>query len=186
MRIISGLFDTRGDAETAVDALRAADIPSDDISVITRGESGAGGVAEGAGVGAALGGAGGLLAGLGALAIPGIGPFIGAGWLATALIGAAAGGVVGGLLGSLTDAGVDESDAHVYAEGIRRGGTLVSVRVDELKEDAAASILRQAGSVDVKDRRSEYEAGGWTGYDEGADLWNAEVSGRPIVPSTPR
>ena len=127
MRIISGLFDTRGDAETAVDALRAADIPSDDISVVTHGESGDGGVAEGADVGAAVGG-----------------------------------------------------------EGIRRGGTLVSVRVDELKQDAASSILREAGGVDVNDRRSENEAGGLTGYDEGADLWNAEVSGRPIVPPTPR
>ena len=54
------------------------------------------------------------------------------------------------------------------------------------KEDAASSILREAGGVDVNDRRSEYEAGGLTGYDEGADLWNAEVSGRPIVPPTPR
>jgi hypothetical protein len=66
----------------------------------------------------AVGGAVGLLAGLGLLAIPGIGPVVAAGWLVSTAAGAAAGGATGGLIGALTQAGVSEEDAHVYAEGV--------------------------------------------------------------------
>ena len=101
----------------------------------------------------------------GAFAIPGIGPVVGAGWLAATLLGAAAGGAAGGLIGSLTEAGIEEDDAHVYAEGVRRGGTLVTARVDDEHADAAAAILSQSGSIDITERRSEYETGGWSRYD---------------------
>jgi hypothetical protein len=67
-----------------------------------------------------------LLAGLGLLAIPGLGPVVAAGWLASTALGAVAGGAAGGLIGALTAAGVSQEDAHVSAEGIRRGGTLVT------------------------------------------------------------
>ena len=81
---------------------------------------------KGAGIGAAVGGVGGLLTGLGLMAIPGVGPVVAAGWLAAtaagAVTGAAVGGAAGGIIGGLTDAGVSEDDAHVYAEGVRRGG----------------------------------------------------------------
>lgn len=86
MRTISGLFDTRAQADRAVEALEYADIPGADVSLIAPGEKDSD-AAAGAGVGAAVGGVGGLLAGLGAFAIPGIGPVVGAGWLATTLIG---------------------------------------------------------------------------------------------------
>ena len=150
MKTISGLFDSQAEARTAVDALEEAGVPSGDISIIgPHGEESASGAAAGAGVGAALGGAGGLLAGLVAFAIPGIGPVLGAGWLATTLIGAAAGGLAGGLIGSLTDAGIDERDAHVYAEGIRRGGNMVVARVDENEAlwtaDGRPSVQKGAG-----------------------------------------
>ena len=142
MKTISGLFNTHDEAGRAVSALEDAGVS--DISMVSPDKGGAdSGAAEGAGVGAAVGGVGGLLAGLGAFAIPGIGPVVGAGWLATTLIGAAAGGAAGGLIGSLTDAGIDEDDAHVYAEGVKRGGTLVTARVDETEVDAAEAILNQ-------------------------------------------
>ena len=167
MKTISGLYDTRDQAEAALDALEAADIPSGDISLIAPGDETAeeSNAAEGAGIGAAVGGVGGLLAGLGAFAIPGIGPVVGAGWLATTLMGAAAGGAAGGLIGAMAEAGIEEDDAHVYAEGVRRGGTLVTARVDDEHADAAATILGQSGSVDITERRSDYENGGWAGYD---------------------
>lgn len=175
MKTLTGLFDTYDHAQDAVSALEAAGIPSADISVVSsRHDDDVDGAAEGAGVGAAVGGVGGLLAGLGAFAIPGIGPVVGAGWLATTLIGAAAGGVAGGLLGSLTDAGVDERDAHVYAEGIRRGGTLVTARVGEAKVDAASAILGKSGSVNIGDRRSEYETAGWDEFSEADDTWDSD------------
>ena len=167
MKIISGLFDTHEEASTAVDALEDAGIASNEISVVgPHGKTDASAAAEGAGIGAAVGGIGGLLAGLGTFAIPGIGPVIGAGWLVATLTGMAAGGIAGGLVGSLTAAGVDDDDAHVYAEGIKRGGTMVVARVDEAQAEAAEAILGQHGRVDIQSRRSEYETGGWDGFDE--------------------
>src|SRR6185437_13482826 len=92
----------------------------------------ASGAGTGATTGAVLGGGAGLLAGLGMLAIPGVGPVVAAGWLVATLAGAGAGAAVGaaagGLVGSLTAAGVPEREAHVYAEGVRRGSSLVTVR----------------------------------------------------------
>ena len=117
---------------------------------------------------------------------------VGTGWLVATLVGAAAGGVAGGLIGSLTDAGVAEGDAHVYAEGIRRGGTLVSARVGEDLVDAATGILGQSGSVDISDRRRDYEASGWSTFDPLApplideDLDERHRPEPTIIPPLPR
>src|SRR5690606_34054626 len=130
------------------------------------------GATAGAELGAVLGGAGGLLAGLGILAIPGLGPVIAGGWLFAAAMGAAAGAgmgaATGGLIGALTGAGVPEPDAHVYAEGVRGGGALVTVRVDADQAETAREILRTANWVDIADRRKLYESEGWRGFDESA------------------
>ena len=101
------------------------------------------GAAAGAGIGATLGGVAGLLAGLGMLAIPGIGPVVAAGWLASTAAMAAAGGTAGGLIGALTQAGHDENEAHAYAEGVQRGGTLVTVRVDDSRAATAEAIMQR-------------------------------------------
>jgi uncharacterized membrane protein len=171
MKTISGLFDTHEEARKAVDALEDAGISSNDITVIgPDDDTAASGAAEGAGFGAAVGGVGGLLAGLGAFAIPGIGPVVGAGWLATTLAGMAAGGLAGGLVGSLTEAGVDDRDANVYAEGIKRGGTMVVARADDAQAEPAEAILGQHGRIDIQSRRSEYEASGWNAFEENADV----------------
>ena len=129
------------------------------------------------------------MAGLGAFAIPGIGPVVGVGWLATMLAGAAAGGLAGGLIGALTEAGIDERDAHVYAEGVRRGGTMVIARVDEAHAEAAQAVLGKHGHIDVSSRRTEYEAEGWSGFDEANYSDDPEDPRRldqPIIPSLPR
>ncbi|RWC26016.1 MAG: hypothetical protein EOS27_26455, partial [Mesorhizobium sp.] len=126
-----------------------------------------------AGLGAVIGGAGGLLTGLGLMAIPGVGPVVAAGWLAAtaagAVGGAVVGGAAGGIVGALTDSGVPERDAHVYAEGVRRGGTLVTAKVNDELVDEAERILRQTNSVNLEERRGVYEAGGWTRFDADAD-----------------
>jgi hypothetical protein len=181
MRTVTGLFDTYEHAASAVRALKDAGIRSADISFIANspedieetdaiGE----GATTGAELGAVLGGAGGLLAGLGLLAIPGLGPVIASGWLFATAMGAVAGAGVGaatgGIVGALTGAGVPEADAHVYAEGVRRGGALVTARVDETHADTAAAILRNANGIDVADRRKTYEEEGWSGFDEAAPL----------------
>jgi len=84
---------------------------------------------------------------------------------------------------ALREAGVSSDDISLVTQ--ENDGTLVSVGVDEVQEDAASSILREAGSVNLDDQQAD-TAGGWTGYDEGADLLNAEVAGRPVAPPKPR
>ncbi|WP_010160710.1 MULTISPECIES: general stress protein [unclassified Sphingomonas] len=178
---ITGLFDQYDDARRAVQDLEAAGIAHRDISIVGHDKHGT--VADrdtaeaasedagiGAGLGAAVGGVGGLLAGLGLLAIPGVGPVVAAGWLAATAVGAAGGAAIGaaagGLVGALTHAGVPERDANVYAEGVRRGGTLVIAKVDEAHVQIARNILGDERSVDVVDRRNAYEADGWKQFDE--------------------
>jgi uncharacterized protein (TIGR02271 family) len=115
-----------------------------------------------------------MLAGLGLLAIPGLGPVIAAGWLVSTLVGAgagaAAGAVVGSLAGSLTEIGVSEADAHAYAEGVRRGGTLVTVRADEVLADRVIAILDDEGTVDLNERSAAWRREGWTGYEASRDM----------------
>lgn len=187
MRTITALFDTYDHAASAVRALKDAGISSADISLVANNVAGdvsrddmdaEEGAAAGAGVGAVAGGGAGLLAGLGTIAIPGIGPVIAGGWLLAtavgALAGAAMGGATGGLLGALANAGVPEEESHVYAEGVRRGGTLVSVRADDSRADSVSAILNSAAGVDLDQRRSDYLAEGWGGFDEDAPAYSEE------------
>jgi hypothetical protein len=108
------------------------------------------------------------LAGLGALIIPGLGPVVAAGWLATTAMGAFAGGVTGGILGALVDANVPEDHAHVYSEAIRRGATLVSVRVEDNEAKLARAILDRHTSIDPVRQGDEYRRSGWQQFDPAA------------------
>lgn len=189
---ISALYDNFGAASAAVSALERAGTSWSDISIVSSKsdeshgkdhESDAVVDAEaGAGIGAAVGGIGGLLTGLGLMAIPGVGPVVAAGWLAStaagAVAGAAVGGATGGLIGALTDAGVEESDAHVYAEGIRRGGTLVTARVSDNEAHATRSILQQNKSVDIGSRGAAYRSSGWSAFDPAAPAYSADQVAR--------
>lgn len=195
MAVVTGLFDDYDDALTAVNQLQALGVDRTQISVVandaderysrrtatsTASEAGDD-AAAGAGVGAFVGGAGGLLAGMGLLAIPGIGPVVAAGWLAStglgAVAGAAAGGAIGGLVGAMTDEGVPERDANVYAEGVRRGGTLVSARVDDSMAEAAEAILNE-DAVDISERESAYRAAGWSRFDPDSPRYTSEEIAR--------
>lgn len=118
---------------------------------------------EGAAVGAVEGGLLGLLAGLGALLIPGIGPVLAAGPLIGALTGAAAGALTGGLAAGLMDMGLPETDANSYTEGVRRGGTLVTVRADDARLDEAVVIMNRYNPVDVERSSDQWRSSGWTG-----------------------
>lgn len=181
MRVITGLYDDYATAQSVVGDLEDAGINSDDISIVGHNShndtNAAEGAGVGAGIGAAVGGAGGLLAGLGLLAIPGVGPVVAAGWLAAtaagAVGGAVVGGAAGGLIGALTNSGVSEEDAHVYAEGVRRGGTLVTVRVPEEQYAVAQSIVSQS-NVNLEQRRSQYAEEGWESFDGTAKPYTVE------------
>ena len=108
-----------------------------------------------------MGGIVGLLTGVGVMAIPGIGPLVAAGWLATTLAGAATGELAGGLLGALTSAGVSREEAEVYEEGVRRGSTLVAVQADEADIPKVEAILDRRPSRDWREHREEYSSSGW-------------------------
>lgn len=189
MKTMTALFDDYNQAAQAVRALEAAGFPEDDISLVVStladevGEDAADdGAAEGAGaglgIGAVIGGAGGLLAGVGALAIPGLGPVVAAGWLVSTAIGAAAGaalgGATGGVIGAFTGSGVREHDAHVFAEGVRRGGSVVSVRTDESRAGIVEDIFVKSEQVDIAERRARYEDEGWQYFDPSAPGFNRD------------
>ena len=178
-RTIARLYDAHADATQVVTDLEAAGVPHDDISIVANnrndrdagdGDTGTG-AATGATAGALIGGGAGLLAGIGALAIPGIGPVVAAGWLVSTLAGAvtggAAGAATGGLIGSLTNSGVPEREAHVYAEGVRRGGSLVTVRTDEARAVEVERIMDRR-SIDWAERDRSYRSEGWERFDPNA------------------
>ncbi|QOZ73755.1 hypothetical protein [Bradyrhizobium arachidis] len=189
---ISRLYDSYADAQRAVTNLETAGVPHSDLSIVANNSDSwystdnkkvdrdrdgvddrAEGAATGAGIGAGLGGAAGLLAGLGLLAIPGLGPVVAAGWLASAALVATAGAATGGLIGALTQAGVSHEDAALYAEGVRRGGTLVSARVPEADRARIEAILDQS-SVNLSDRRAAWQKSGWTNFDPSAKPYGAD------------
>lgn len=179
-RTVAAVFDRYEDAAAAVRNLENAGVAHGDISVVSNDatqrtryetnpdtagnyDTAATGAGTGATVGTAVGAGAGLLAGLGLLAIPGLGPVVAVGWLASTLLGAGAGAAAGGILGSLTGAGIDETDAHTYAEAIHRGGTLVTVRTNDANHDRALAILDTNGTVDLGQREAKWRADGWTG-----------------------
>lgn len=176
MNTIARVYDSYGQASQVVADLEAAGCASSDINIIAnryvceesvraQDPSGAG---AGAGVGAALGGTAGLLAGLGVIAIPGLGPVVAAGWLVATLAGAGFGAATGGLIGGLVGAGLGEEHAQAYAEGVRRGGSLVTVRAEEGRITEAEEILESHRPVDIEHRAGEYRAAGWTGAEGNA------------------
>jgi hypothetical protein len=206
-RTVVAIFDSFESANDAVRELVDHGFSRDDVSLVasdTSGEYGRyldtnrdmgtmetehtkEGAGVGAGIGAVLGGLGGLLVGLGALAIPGIGPVIAAGPLAAALsglagagIGAVAGGVTGGIIGALVDMGVPEETAQYYAEGVRRGGTLVTVRSSDEMTDRAVDILNRHNPIDINERAVQWRESGWTGFDPNARAYSATES--PMEP----
>ncbi|HET8875461.1 MAG TPA: hypothetical protein VFO53_03950 [Casimicrobiaceae bacterium] len=150
--------DGAGLTDAAIDRHRGVDDRVDDGS----------NAAAGAVTGGVVGGAAGLAASLMGLAIPGIGPIIAAGPIVSLLTGAGVGAVAGGLIGGLTDMGVSRPDAEYYAEAVRRGGALVTVRADDARADRAAEIMRSHGAIDIERRAEQWRERGWTGFDEKA------------------
>jgi len=84
-------------------------------------------------------------------------------------VGAGLGAASGSLLGALADLGLSKEDAEVYAEGVKRGGVLVSVETDPEDKDAISDILRGAGAVDIDNRRQTWQDSGWVSFDEEAE-----------------
>jgi hypothetical protein len=159
---VFGIYKSRPAAEDGVDALIAAGFSASDISVLlsqdvstrefatekhTKAPEGG---TTGAVAGGALGGTLGLLAGIGAIAIPGLGPFIAAGPIMATLAGAGAGGAVGTLIGSLSGLGIPEYEAKRYEGRVKGGGVLVSAHCDTSEDvSTAKEVLKATGAEDI-------------------------------------
>jgi hypothetical protein len=179
---VTYIYDDPSLARQAIQALEDAGFTSDEISIVRQGPDGVAdgadsiedGATTGASIGLAAGAGAGLLASLGLIAIPGIGPLVAAGVLATTLTAGAAGAVGGGLVGALMDYGISEDEAPVYAENLRRGGTLLSVRASEARVRDAELIMQRYSPVDISERASAYRDEGWTGYDPDAPAYTPD------------
>lgn len=190
-KTIIALYDHRSDAETASRDLQAAGFESSAIEILSHGDLIGGNWGSGSGMtdtttgDASLGAAGGMARtdlSTGYVASPntvpgsGIGSSgIGTGTTATGSTGytsSTTGTGSGGMLTRLAGWGVPNQDAQVYAEGVRRGGSLLKVRLDEDDVDRAMEVLERGNVVDVEERGSAYRESGWTGYDETADYYD--------------
>jgi hypothetical protein len=159
---VFGIYKTSAQAEQSVDRLLAAGFMNDDISVLLpdsksskdfaheKNTKAPEGTTTGVTAGGVVGGTLGLLAGIGALAIPGVGPFIAAGPIMGALAGLGVGGAVGGLIGALVGMGIPEYEAKRYEGRIKEGGVLLSVHCDTADEiKRAKDLLKQTGAEDI-------------------------------------
>src|SRR6202140_660018 len=159
---VFGIYRNSADAERAVDALVRAGFSNQDISVLLpdrqsskkfsheKNTKAPEGTTTGVVSGGAIGGTLGLLAGIGALAIPGLGPFIAAGPIMGALAGAGGGGAIGSLVGALVGMGIPEYEAKRYEGRVKDGGVLLSVHCETSEEiDRAKEVFEQTGAEDI-------------------------------------
>jgi hypothetical protein len=157
-----GIYPNEMALEGGIEALRNANYRAEDISVLypenvgtkdfahAKATKAPEGASTGAGTGAVVGGVLGWLAGIGAIAIPGVGPFIAAGPIMAALAGAGVGGAVGGITGTLVGLGIPEYEAKRYEGRLKSGGILVSVHCDNSDwTKKAKRILEETGAEDV-------------------------------------
>ncbi|RYZ89493.1 MAG: DUF3341 domain-containing protein [Proteobacteria bacterium] len=172
-KAVFGIYHTKQQAENALDILRNSGFRPSDISILVPDELGSSSVAHtkstkapegattGVTTGAVIGGTLGMLAGVGALAIPGLGPFIAAGPIMGALAGAGLGGAVGGISGALIGFGMPEYEAKRYEGLVKEGGVLISVHADDSDwVEKAKSILSDSGARDISstdETRADYD-----------------------------
>jgi hypothetical protein len=161
-KAVFGIYSSTAQAERAVDRIMASGFSNSDVSVLLpdnestrqfahhKDTKAPEGTATGVTAGGVVGGTLGVLAGIGALAIPGLGPFIAAGPIMAGLAGLGVGGAVGGLIGALVGMGIPEYEAKRYEGRVKNGGVLLSVHCDTSAEiDRAKELLKSTGAEDI-------------------------------------
>jgi hypothetical protein len=178
MRTVVGLYDAREDARDTIENLFEAGFPRERISMATqhkgrkvreeeRDRRADPPVGE-----EALGGLSNLLIGLGTVSLPALGVIVAAGPLAGVLTGGSNGGLVGGLV----ELGIPREEAEIYAEGVRRGATLILVQSDENQLNEARALMGRHHPIDIDRRSKDWRERGWQGYDnDGRPLDEREV-----------
>lgn len=193
-KTITRVYRDYASANAAIQQLKAAGASDGDISILASNADGwhkangndvdpthdkdrdgrddrAEGAAAGGTLGAVAGGAVGVATGLGLLAIPGVGPVVAAGWLASLAAGAVTGGAAGGIIGALVESGTSKENAELYAEAVRRGGAIVTIKAPDDKAGQYSAILDNAAiTVDA----ARYRSTGWNGYNPSASAYTAE------------
>lgn len=162
---VAGVFNNQSDAQQALNELKALGFSPDQVSVVAKdtretkdmversdmGGAETSGASAGALLGGLTGGIAGWLVGIGALVIPGIGPIVAAGALATTLGGAAVGAVAGGLIGALVGAGIPEDDARSYETHVKEGRILITAQaMDASQMQGARDAFGRLGGSDVR------------------------------------
>ncbi len=181
---VAGLFKDIADAHALTEDLLRAGFPRDSINLITNvqalepqpgarpsfgedeiNEDKSAGTAARAVAGGVLGGTAGVLAAAAALAVPGIGLALATGPAMTILGGAVAGALGGGVIGALTQFGIPEEHAQIYAEGVRRGLTLVTVTGTDAQAARTVRLMHAHQVIDIEEHAGEWRKRGWAGFD---------------------
>lgn len=193
-KTVVGSFDSFDEAQRVVHELNNMGLSSSDVSIVANDPKGeyasrygssrtttdgdasstAADVGKGAVTGGVLGGAAGLLAAIVGLTMPGVGTLVAAGPIAAALTGAGIGAVAGGLIGGLRHVGVPDEHAEYYAESVRRGGALVTVRAEDNRADEVAALMSRHGAHDIDSRVQQWRSQGWSRFDESAKPYSYE------------
>lgn len=175
MKTVTGVFSSILDAQRATLQLEGAGIPNEAISIIAGNESGrhreylekskhaSRSAGAAAASGASTGGGIGIVASLVALAIPGVGPIIAGGAMATVLTGLGIGAASGGLISALHDMAISHEEAPLYEEAVRRGELLVVAQVDDSMEIRTVDLMIANGGRDLRDVADTWRAKGWSG-----------------------
>lgn len=199
-QFIVSLFDDVEEAQRVVEALRDMGIPREQLSVIVGDPAGDGAqsldayeealharpaaetaendlaadvVPKSTVAGGVIGALAGALVSLGIIAIPGFTIVLAGGPLMAGLVGAASGATLAGLIGALEANNVSRQEATCYAEGVRRGGTLVAAEVETARADRVEAVMKRHNAVDMQTRADRWRAAGWEGYrgeDDGRQL----------------
>lgn len=175
MKTVTGVFSSILDAQRATLQMEGAGIPNEAISIIAGNESGrhreylekskhaSRSAGAAAASGASTGGGVGIVASLVALAIPGVGPIIAGGAMATVLTGLGIGAASGGLISALHDMAISHQEAPLYEEAVRRGELLVVAQVDDSMEVRTVDLMIANGGRDLRDVADTWRATGWSG-----------------------
>jgi hypothetical protein len=175
MKTVTGVFLSVDAAERAIRDLERQGISNDNIDLIAgndqnrhdeylkKSKEASTSTGAAAASAASIGGGFGIIATLAALSIPGVGPIIAGGAMATILAGMGVGAAAGGLLGAFKNMGISHEEAPLYEEAVRRGAVIAIAKVDESMEQDAVAAMRQHGARDIQDVADTWKASGWNG-----------------------